>query len=160
RLGLVFLHLGVVHVDLGLRFRDRRARLQTRDHVGAASAGMARFRPALFFIRFYRDENARLRREKAKTRRQDANYLSRDTIHADFATNHVRIGIETLAPKRVRQNSDVPLSDRFFLGEAATQRKAYAESGKKLRRSANDSHLLGRTGFADDFTALHPNGQA
>ena len=52
RFRIVLLHLGVVRVDLGLRFRDRRARLQTRDHVGAASAGMARFRSALFFIRF------------------------------------------------------------------------------------------------------------
>ena len=90
-----------MRVDLGLRFRDRRTGFQTRDHVDRPAAGMARFRPALFFIRFYRDENARLGREKAKTRRQDANDLPRNTIHADFATDHVRIGIETLPPKRV-----------------------------------------------------------
>ena len=52
------------------------------------------------------------------------------------------------------------MSDRFFLGEAATQRKAYPESGEKLRRSANDSDLLGGSRLADDFAPLHVNRQA
>src|SRR3954462_6916055 len=118
---------------------------------------MPRVRSTLFDIGFQRDEKARLGREKTKSRRQDADDLSWDAVYADLTTNNVRIGIETLAPKSVRQNRDVPLIDRLFLGEAATQREAHTESVKKLGRGANDSDLLGRTGFADDFAAFHPN---
>ena len=41
RLRVVFLDRGVVRVDLRLCFGDRRARFQPRDHVSAATAGMA-----------------------------------------------------------------------------------------------------------------------
>src|SRR3954470_23261945 len=118
---------------------------------------MPRFRPTHFDIGFQRDENPRLGREKTKSRRQNADDLSGDTVYADLTIKNVRIGVETLPPKGVRQNRDVLLSDRFFLGEAATHRQAYAESRKKLGRSANHSDLFGRTGFTDDFAALHPN---
>ena len=48
RFRVVFFDRGVVRVDLRLRFCDRRARFQARDHVRAAAAGMARFRSTLF----------------------------------------------------------------------------------------------------------------
>src|ERR1044071_7954321 len=120
---------------------------------------MPRVRSTLFGIGFQRNEKARLGREKTKRRRQDANDLSWDTVHADLTTNNVRIRIETLPPKGVRQNSDVPLIDRFFFSEAATHRQAYPESREELRGSANDSDLLGRPRFADDFAPFHPNRQ-
>ena len=47
RLRVVLLDRGIVRVDLRLRFGDRRARLQARDHLNGATAGMARGRPAL-----------------------------------------------------------------------------------------------------------------
>jgi len=47
RFGIIFLDGGVVRIDLRLRFGDRRARLQPRDHVRAASARMALRRRAL-----------------------------------------------------------------------------------------------------------------
>src|SRR6266404_114098 len=116
RLGIVLLDLGVVRIDLRLRFRDCRARLQSRDHVGAAAARVARFRPTLFHTGFYRKKNARLGREKTKSRRQDANDLSWDTVYAGITTQNVWIGIETLAPEGVRQDNDVRLQVRFFIG--------------------------------------------
>ena len=118
RFRIVLLDRVIVRVDLGLRFGDRRARFQTRDHVRAAAARMARFRSTLFHIGFYRKKNARLGREKTKSRRQDANDLSWDTVYAGVTTQNVWIGIETLPPEGVRQDNDVLLIGRFFLGES------------------------------------------
>src|SRR5437660_380286 len=81
---------------------DRRARLQPLDHVRDAAARVARFRPTLFHTGFYRKKNACLGREKTKSRRQDANDLSWDTVYAGVTTQNVWIGIETLAPEGVR----------------------------------------------------------
>jgi len=95
-----------------LRFRDRRARLQPRDHARDAAARVARFRPTLFHTGFYRKKNACLGREKTKSRRQDANDLSLDTIYAGITTQNVWIGIEILPPEGVGQDNDVRLQVR------------------------------------------------
>jgi len=95
--------------------------------VRDAAARVARFRSALFHIGFYRKKNACLGREKTKSRRQDANDLSWDTVYAGITTKNVWIGIETLAPEGVRQDNDVLLGGRFFLGEVATDRWAYTK---------------------------------
>jgi hypothetical protein len=84
-----------------LSFRDRRARFQARDHVGAAAARVARVRRTLFWPGFYREKNAGLGREKAKSRRQDTHDLSGDTIYAGLTTQNVWIGIKMLTPKAV-----------------------------------------------------------
>src|SRR5437763_13191641 len=134
---IVLLDRGVVRIDLGLRFRDRRARFQSRAHVRAAAARVARFRSTLFHIGFYRKKNARLGREKTKSRTQDANDLSWDTVYAGITTQNVWIGIETLAPEGVRQDNDVLLRGRFFLGEVAIEREPYTKRREKFRRGAH-----------------------
>src|SRR6266446_8157876 len=160
RFRIIFLDGGVVCIDLGLRFRDRRARLQPRDHVRDAAARVARFRPTLFHTGFYRKKNARLGREKTKSRRQDANDLSWDTVYAGITTQNVWIGIETLAPEGVRQDNDVLLRGRFFLGEVATDRGAYTKGREKFRRDAHDFLLLHGARIADGFGSLHIHGKA
>src|SRR5258705_7085388 len=94
RLRIILLDRIVMRIDLGLRFRDCGAGFQTRDHVSVAAARMARFRSTLFHIGFYREKNARLGREKTKSRRQDANDLSWDTVYAGITTQNVWIRIE------------------------------------------------------------------
>src|SRR5207237_9047347 len=125
---------GVVCIDLGLRFRDRRARLQARDHVRDDASRVARFRSTLFHTGFYRKKNACLGREKTKSRRQDANELSWDTVYAGITTQNVWIGIEKLAPEGVRQDNDVLVRVRFVIGEVAAVRGAYTKAREDLRR--------------------------
>src|SRR4051812_48748258 len=84
RLRIVLFDRGVVRVDLGLRFRNRRARFQPRDHVGATAAGMALLRSAVRRPGSYWDKEARLPGEKAKIRRQDADDFSLDTVHTQI----------------------------------------------------------------------------
>src|SRR5438105_4309249 len=160
RFRIIFLDGGVVRIDLGLRFRDRRARFQARDHVRDAAARVARFRSTLFHIGFYRKKNARLGREKTKSRRQDANDLSWDTVYAGVTTQNVWIGIETLAPEGIRQDNYVLLRGRFFVGEVATDRKVDTESGEKFRRDAHDFLLLHGARITDGFGSLHIHGKA
>src|SRR6266403_5056587 len=160
RFWIVLFDLGVVRIDLGLRFRDRRARFQLRDHVRAAAARVARFRSTVFHTGFYRKKNARLGREKTKSRRQDANDLSWDTVYAGITTQNVWIGIETLAPEGVRQDNDILLRGRFFLGEVATDRGAYAKGREKFRRDTHDFLLLHGARITDGFGSLHIHGKA
>src|SRR5438132_158499 len=160
RFRIVLLDRGVVRIDLGLRFRDRRARFQSRDHVRDAAARVARFRSTLYHIGFYRKKNARLRREKTKSRRQDANDLSWDTVYAGITTQNVWIGIETLAPEGVRQDNDVLLRGRFFVGEVATERGPYTKGREKFRRDAHDFLLLHGARVTDGFGSLHIHGKA
>src|ERR1043166_823338 len=115
RFRIIFLDRSVVRVDLRLRFRDRRAGFQPRDQVGAAAARVARFRSTLFHTGFYRKKNACLGREKAKSRRQDADDLSWDTVYAGVTTQNVWIGIETLPPESVRQDNYVRLTVGLFI---------------------------------------------
>src|SRR5439155_19787063 len=157
---IIFLDGGVVRIDLGLRVRDRRARLQPRDHVHDAAARVARFRPTLFHTGFYRKKNACLGREKTKSRRQDANDLSWDTVYAGITTENVWIGIEILPPEGVRQNNYVLLRVRFFIGEVAADRWAYTKSREKFRRDARDFLLLHGARITDGFGSLHINGKA
>src|SRR5205807_5835351 len=149
-----------VRMDLGLRFRDRRARFQSRDHLRHAAARVARFRPTLFRTGFYRKKNARLGREKTKSRRQDANDLSWDTVYAGITTQNVWIGIETLAPEGVRQDNDVLVRVRFFIGEVAADRGAYTKGREKFRRDAHDFLLLHGARITDGFSSLHIHGKA
>src|SRR5437762_10888470 len=142
RFRIVLLDHLIMRIDLGLRFRDGGARFQSRDHLRAAAARVARFRSTLFHIGFYRKKNARLGREKTKSRRQDANDFSWDTIYAGIMTRNAWIGIETLAPEGVRQDNDVLLRGRFFLGEVATDGGAYTKGREKFRRDAHDFLLL------------------
>src|SRR5438046_4236237 len=128
RFRIVLLDGGVMRINLGLRFHDRRARFQARDHVRAAAARVARFRSTLFHIGFYRKKNARLGREKTKSRRQEANDLSWDTVYAGITTQNVSIGIETLTPEGVRQDNDVLVRVRFFIGGGATSGGPYIEA--------------------------------
>src|SRR3989440_12973768 len=160
RFRIVLLDRGVVRIDLRLRFRDRRARLQSRDHVRDAAARVARLRSTLFPTGFYRKKNARLGREKTKSRRQDANDLSWDTVYASITTQNVWIGIETLAPEGVRQDNDVRLQVRFFIGEVATDRGTYPKGREKFRRDADDFFLLHGARVTDGFGSLHKHGKA
>src|SRR5439155_2129919 len=160
RFRIIFLDGGVVRIDLGLRFRDRRARLQSRDHVRDAAARVARFRPTVFHTGFYRKKNARLGREKTKSRRQDANDLSWDTVYAGITIQNVWIGIETLAPEGVRQDNDVRLRVRFFIGEVAADRWAYTKSREKFRRDTHDFLLLHGARITDGFGSFHIKGKA
>ena len=162
RFGIVFLDRGIVRVDLRLRFGDRRARFQARDHVRAAAAGMALARHALLRPRPYRQEKPRFRGEEAKIRRQHADDLSRDAVHADVAAENVWIGREALAPVGVGQDDDsvVFRHGRFRFGEGATHREINAQRREKFRRDAHDLDLLGGTGIAQDFGALAIEGKA
>src|SRR5205814_8197996 len=135
-------------------------RRQTRDQVRAVDVGVACFRSTLFHIGFYRKKNARLRREKTKSRRQDANDLSWDTVYAGITTQNVWIGIETLAPEGVRQDNDVLVRVRFFIGEVATDREAYTKGREKFRRDAHDFLLLHGARITDGFGSLHLHGNA
>ena len=162
RFGVVFLDGGVVRVDLRLRFGDRRARFQPRDHVRAAAAGMALLRSALLQPGPYRQEKPRFRGEEAKIRRQHADDLSWDAVHAEVAAEDVWIGIKALAPVGVGHDGDsvVFRHGRFRFGEAATHHRIDAKRREKFRRDAHDFFLLGRTGFADDFAAVAKDGKA
>src|SRR5438128_370159 len=160
RFRIVLLDRGVVRIDLGLCLGDGRARFQSRDHVRDTAARVARFRPTLFHIGFYRKKNARFGREKTKSRRQDANDLSVDTVYAGITTQNVWIGIETLAPEGVRQDNDVLLRGRFFLGEVATDRGAYTKGREKFRRDTHDFLLLHGARITDGFGSLHIHGKA
>src|SRR4030095_4471601 len=128
--------------------------------MGAAAARMARFRSTLFHIGFYREKNARLGREKAKSRRQDANDLSCDTIYAGITTQNVWIRIETLPPEGVRQDNDVLLIGRFFPNEIATDCGAYPKCREEFRRDARDFLLLHGARITDGFESLHIKGKA
>src|SRR5437870_6279225 len=160
RFRIVLLDLGVVRIDLGLRFRDRRAWFQARDHVRDAAIRVARFRSTLFHTGFYRKKNARLGREKTKSRRQDANDLSWDTVYAGITTQNVWIGIETLAPEGVRQDNDVLVRVRFFIGEVAADRRTYPKGREKFRRDAHDFLLLHGARITNGFGSLHIHGKA
>src|SRR6266403_2743445 len=160
RFRIVLLDRGVVRIDLGLRFRDRRARFQSRDHVRAAAARVARFRSTIFHTGFYRKKNARLGREKTKSRRQDANDLSWDTVYAGITTQNVWIGIETLPPEGVCQDNDVLVRVRFFIGEVAADRGAYTKGREKFRRDAHDFLLLHGAWITDGFGSFHIHGKA
>src|ERR1700736_3882433 len=160
RLRIIFLDGGVVCIDLGLRFRDRRARLQPRDHVRDAAARVARFRPTLFHTGFYRKKNACLGREKTKSRRQDANDLSWDTVYAGVTTENVWIRIEILPPEGVRQDNYVFLRVGFFIGEVATDHGTYPKGREKFRRDAHDFLLLHGARITDGFGSLHIHGKA
>src|SRR5213080_678564 len=160
RFRIVLLDRGVVRIDLGLRFRDRRARFQSRDHVRAAAARVARFRSTLFHTGFYRKKNARLGREKTKSGRQDADDLSWDTIYAGVTTQNVWIGIETLPPEFVRQDNHVRMGVGLFIGEVATDRGAYTKGREKFRRDAHDFLLLHGARITDGFSSLHVHGKA
>src|SRR6266478_3256684 len=160
RFRIVFFDGGVVRVDLRLRFRDRRARFQSRDHVRAAAARVARFRSTVFHTGFYRKKNARLGREKTKSRRQDANDLSWNTVYAGITTQNVWIRIETLAPEGVRQDNDVLVRIRFFIGEVAADRGTYPKGREKFRRDAHDFLLLHGAWITDGFGSFHIKGKA
>src|SRR5207244_13406171 len=98
--------------------------------------------------------------EKTQSRKQDANDLSWDTVYAGITTQNVWIGIETLAPEGVRQDNDVLLRGRFFLGEVATDRGAYTKGREKFRRAAHDFLLLHGARITDGFGSLHIHGKA
>src|SRR3989440_368910 len=159
RFRIILFDPGVVRIDLRLRFRDRRARFQSRDHVRDAAARVARLRSTLFPTGFYRKKNARLGREKTKSRRQDANDLSWDTVYSGITTQNVWIRIETLAPERVRQDNDVLVWVRFFIGEVAADREAYPKRREKFRRDADDFLLLHGARLTDGFGSLHIHGK-
>ena len=160
RLRIILLDRIVMRIDLCLRFCDRRARFQSRDHLRCAAARVSRFRSTLFHIGFYREKKARPGREKTKSRRQDANDLSWDTIYAGLTTQNVWIGIETLPPEGVRQDNDVLLRGRFFLSEVATEGGAYPKGREKFRRDAHDFLLLHGARITDGFGSLHIHGKA
>src|SRR5260370_40381183 len=102
---------------------------------------MARLRSTLH-IGFNRKKNARLGREKTKSRRQDANDLSWDTVYPGITTQNVWIRTETLPPEGVCQDNYVLLSGRFFLGKIATDRGAYPKCREKFSRDAHDLLVL------------------
>src|SRR5205823_2287268 len=106
------------------------------------------------------EKNARRRREKTKSRRQDANDLSWDTVYAGITTQNVWIGIETLAPEGVRQDDEVLLRGRFFIGEVATDGGAYPKGREKFRRDAHDFLLLHGARITYGFGSLHIHGKA
>src|SRR5262245_37839013 len=128
--------------------------------MGAAAARVARVRRTLFRPGFYREKNAGLRREKAKSRRQDTHDLSGDTIYAGLTAQNVWIGIKILTPKGARQDNDVLLIIRFLLGEVAPDRGAYTKGGEKVRRDAHDLLLSHGTRIPDGFSSLHVNRKA
>src|SRR5256884_7079063 len=103
---------------------------------------------------------ARLGREKAKSRRQDANDLSWDSVYAGITAQNVWIGIETLAAEGVRQDNDVLLRVRFFIGEVAADRGAYTKGREKFRRDPHDFLLLHGARITDGFGPLHIHGKA
>ena len=110
-----------------------------------------------------RQEDPRFRGEEAEVRRQDADDLSWRSVHANFAAENVRIGIEALAPVGVGQDGrSVVLDrrDRLRLVEAAPHHRAGAKRREKVRRDAHDLFLLGRAGLADDFGAVAEDGKA
>src|SRR5437879_13408091 len=84
---IVLLDRGVVRIDLGLHFRDRRARFQSRDHVRAAAARVACFRSTLFYIGFYRKKHARLGRETTKSRRECPDGVCWATVHEGITSS-------------------------------------------------------------------------
>src|SRR6266545_2578250 len=98
--------------------------------------------------------------EKKKSSRQDANDLSWDTVYAGITTQNVWIGIEILPPEGVRQDNDVLLRVRFFIGEVAADRWAYTKSREKFRRDAHDFLLLHGARITDGFGSLHIHGKA
>src|SRR5204863_1627144 len=93
-------------------------------------------------------------------RRQDANDLSWDTVYAGITTQNVWIGIETLPPEGVRQDNDVLVRVRFFIGEVATERGPYTNGREKFRRDAHDFLLLHGARITDGFGSLHIHGKA
>src|SRR5207245_5816346 len=101
-------------------------------------ARRAGYGPTRFQTGVYREKNARLGREKTKSRGQDANDLSWDTVYAGITTQNVWIGIETLAPEGVRQDNDVLVRVRFFIGEVAADRGTYPKGREKFRRDEHD----------------------
>src|SRR3954467_11750847 len=116
---------------------------------------MARFWSTLFHIGFYGKKNACLGREKTKSRRQDANDLSWDTVYAGITTQNVWIGIETLPPESVRQDNHVRMGVGLVIGEVATDRGAYTKGREKFRRDAHDLLLLHGTRITDGFGSIH-----
>src|SRR5207248_7796575 len=79
---------------------------------------------------------------------------------AGVTTENVWIGIEILPPEGVRQDNDVLLRGRFFLGEVATDRGSYTKGGEKFRRDAHDFLLLHGARITDGFGSLHIHGKA
>src|SRR6267142_332095 len=107
RFRIVLLDRGVVRIDLGLRFRDRRARFQSRDHVRDAAARVARFRSTLFHIGFYRKKNARLGREKTKSRRQKASVKIMTFFCAAVSSSVKLRPITGLIPRVVKNSGEM-----------------------------------------------------
>src|SRR5439155_13001945 len=156
-----FIHRGSIGFsDLGLLFPHRADPLQPPVHVDDGGAKIARLPATVFPTGFYRKKNACLGREKTKSRRQDANDLSWDTVYAGITTQNVWIGIETLAPEGVRQDNDVLLRVRFFIGEVAADRGTYPKGREKFRRDAHDFLLLHGARITDGFGSLHIHGKA
>jgi len=119
RFGIVFLDGRVVCIDLGLRFRDRRARFNRAIMPRDAAARVARFSATLFHTGFYRKKNACLGREK--TKKQEAG-RQRIFLWIPFMRYHdpeCLDRIEILPPEGVGQDNDVRLQVRFFIGEVA-----------------------------------------
>src|SRR5205814_178730 len=86
--------------------------------------------------------------------------LSWDTVYSGITTQNVWIGIETLAPEGVRQDNDVLVWVRFFIGEVAADREAYPKRREKFRRDADDFLLLHGARITDGFGSLHIHGKA
>src|SRR5207237_3731527 len=83
-----------------------------------------------------------------------------DTVYSGITTQNVWIGIETLAPEGVRQDNDVRLQVRFFIGEVAAERGDDTKGREKFRRDAHDFLLLHGARITDGFSSLHIHGEA
>ena len=143
-------------VDLCLRFGDRGARFQTRDHVNGATAGVTRWLgPRCSSLRLVGTKRRASEERKRKSAGKTPTIFLRDAVHADIAAEDVWIGIEALAPEDVRQDER-----RFPLIRHSSSVKVRPSAGltpsvaKKSGEMRMTSILLGRTRFADDFAAV------
>src|SRR5580704_3321789 len=95
---------------------------------------------AIFRPRSERQVQPSVGREKAEARRQDADHRSGNAVYTNLPSEHIGIGIKSLAPVCVGENRDViGIRSGFFIRERTSHRGAKSKSGEKIRR---DSHGL------------------
>ncbi len=83
-LRIILLQGGILSVDLRLRLRQRRARLEPRNHLDDISSRMPLPRCALLRVRGKRKIQLRCRREEAKIGGQDADYSPWNAVDRGF----------------------------------------------------------------------------
>src|SRR2546427_5508646 len=73
--------------------------------------------------------------EKSKTRRQHPNDRFLKTVHANLASEYVRVRVGTEPPADVRENGHaIGLIGHFLVPESASHHRTDSERCKKLRR--------------------------